>query len=306
MTFHKITIFVLSVVCAAFFTACGPSMRIAPGQLPAATLPEQQLKNEAEYAVRQYVDESSFKEIKSGPELRRITTLVDRLGVAAGYPPKTFPVHLVDAGDEVNAAAFNGASVVVYVALLRKIKSDAELSVILGHEMGHILAKHYTDAEEEKSRASAVSVGASLLGSVASIATSAAGYGGASGLAGSVTETGSGLIGYGAFVGSFSRTQEYEADHLGLLIMAKAGYDPRIAPELWKRSEEIFGSTNSSAGAFFSTHPAESDRQKALEEALPYALQFYNPANAAPTSTAEEEKPAKGKKAAKARKKVEY
>ncbi len=297
MKLRFLAILTLATLCSA----CSPQLRIKPGEMPAATLPEVELKSQAEYAVNAYVSESNYGEIKSGPELRRITALVDRLGVAAGYPPKTFPVHLVDAGEEVNAAAFNGASVVVYVALLRKVKSDAELSVVLGHEMGHILAKHYKDAEEEKSRAESVSIGASILGAVASVATSAAGYGGASDLAGSVTETSTGLIGYGAFVGSFSRTQEYEADHLGLLIMAKAGYDPRIAPEFWKRSEEVFGSTSSSAGAFFSTHPAESDRQKALEEALPYAMKFYDPAKAAPAVA--EEKPAKGKKTAKAKKK---
>lgn len=273
-------------------------MRITPGQVPPVEVPDSKLRSEAEYYVVQHIDQESFREIKSGPELKRITNLVDRLGVAAGYPSHTFPVHLVDAGDQVNAAAFNGASVVVYVELLRKISNDAELATVLGHEVGHIVAKHYTYAEEEKSRANAVSIGSSILGAAASVATSVAGFGGAADLAGDVTSTATGAIGYGAFVGSFSRLQEYEADHLGLLIMAKAGYDPRVAPAFWQRADEVFGEKSSQVGAFFNTHPAETDRQKALEEALPYALALYHPEQKvdAPDSAAKEKKEKKAKK----------
>jgi len=284
----------------AFFIGCAPSLRITPGQLPPAQLPDASLKSEAEYYVNQHIDEGNYREIKSGPDLKRIKTLVSRLAVAAGYPANTFPVHLVDAGPEVNAAAFDGASIVVYLELMRKITSDDELAVVLGHEMGHILAKHYSEAKEQEGRAQAVSVGSSILGAVASVATSVAGYGGASDLAGSVTEGATGVIGYGAFVGSFSRRQEYEADHLGLLIMAKAGYDPRKSIEFWKRSEAVFGAKSSQAGAFFNTHPAESDRQKALEEAMPYAMKLYD---GAPHVAPDSDKPDAGAKKGKARKK---
>jgi predicted Zn-dependent protease len=233
---------VVTIILLATTTACSPHMRFEPGKIPAATVPPQQVKTEAEHFVKAHINDSNFKR---------------------------FPLHLIDGGDLVNAAAFNGASIVVYKALLDKVASDDELATVLGHEIGHIIATHYKDAEEEKERGEAVAIGSSLLGAVAEVATSAAGYSGASGLAGTVATS---TIGYGAFVGSFSRTQEYEADHIGLIIMSRAGYDPNIAVKFWKRSKEVFGSSETTSAAFFSTHPASDDRADELEKALPIAL----------------------------------
>ncbi len=276
LSFPQRVLVAVTAVVALSLSACTPAMRIQPGVIPAAELPEANLKTEAESYVQQHINEENYAEIKKGPELRRVTAVIERLTQAAGYPPRTFPVHLVDAGEEVNAAAFNGASIVVYRELLDRVKSDDELATVLGHEFGHIMAKHYKEHEEEQERASAVSIGSSLLGAVASVATAAAGYGGsAADIAGGATEAATGAIGYGAFVGSFSRRQEYEADHVGLLLMAKAGYDPRVATQFWNRAEEIFGSSSSQVGAFFSTHPASKDRMEAIEEAMPSALPLY-------------------------------
>lgn len=260
------------IALSLFSSACSPTLRFKPGQMPPASAPPPELKLEAEQYVSAHIQEENLKEIYSGSELARVKRVVERLSVAAGFSRHQFPVHLVDAGDQVNAAAFNGASVVVYRELLNRVHSDDELATVLGHEIGHILAMHFKDQEEEQERAAAVNVGSSILGSVASITMSAVGLGGASSLAGSVTESATGAIGYGAFVGSFSRTQEYEADHLGLIIMARAGYDPEAAVGLWRRSEEVFGSSDSTAGAFFSTHPASGDRVEKLIEAMPFAI----------------------------------
>jgi metalloendopeptidase OMA1, mitochondrial len=256
-------------------SACSPTMRFKPGEIPQAQPIDLQLKVDAEHYVKAHIDESNYNEIHSGSSLSRLKRVVGKLSVAAGYSSNQFPVHLIDAGDMVNAAAFNGAAIVVYKALLDKVSSDADLATILGHEVGHILAKHYQDQVEEQSRAEVVGIGASILGAAASIGASVAGLGGASDIAGDITEGATGAIGYGAFVGSFSRTQEYEADHIGLILMARAGYDPKAAPDLWRRSEEIFGESDSSLGAFFGTHPASNDRVVKLEEAMPIALSEY-------------------------------
>jgi metalloendopeptidase OMA1, mitochondrial len=272
MKMRPLLLKIATIMILAAATACSPHMRFEPGKIPAATVPPQQVKTEAEHFVKAHIDDSNFKRITSGKQLARLTNVVNKLTVAAGYPIKTFPLHLVDGGDLVNAAAFNGASIVVYKALLDKVTSDDELATVLGHEIGHIIATHYKDAEEEQERGAAVAIGSSLLGVVAEVATSAAGYSGASDLAGTMAETATSTIGYGAFVGSFSRTQEYEADHIGLIIMSRAGYDPKVAVKFWKRSKEVFGSSESSSAAFFSTHPASNDRADELEKALPIAL----------------------------------
>lgn len=253
--------------------ACSPTLRFKPGQVPSAETPPAELRVEAEHYVSQHIRDENYQEIFSGPQLARTKAVVQRLSSAAGYSRNQFPVHLIDAGDLVNAAAVNGASIMVYKGLLDKVNSDTELATVLGHEVGHILAKHYQDQQEEEERAGAVSVGSSIIGAIASIATTAAGYGGASDLAGSVAESTTSAVGYGVFVGSFSRTQEYEADHIGLMIMARAGYDPNGAITLWERADEVFGSSGGSVGAFFSTHPASGDRVDKLREALPLALE---------------------------------
>lgn len=265
----------ITICCVVLcVSACGPTMRIKPGELPSVSVPPQPLRLQAEHYVAAHINEGDYREIKTGPEHKRVVNVIERLAKAAGYPPRSFPVHLLDAGEEVNAAAFNGASIVVYKELLKRVVSDEELATVLGHEIGHIVASHYKDKDEEENRAAAVNIGSGLLGAAANIATSAAGYSGAADLAGDATEAASGAVGYGAVVGSFNRTQEYEADHLGLIIMAKAGYDPHTAIGFWQRADQIFGSSTSSLGAFFSTHPASSDRMTALQEALPYALKY--------------------------------
>jgi len=258
-------------------TSCSPKLRFKPGEMPEAVTPPVALKSEAENYVTAHINEGNYDEIRSGPEYRRLVRIIDRLTIGAGYAPKTFPVHLVDAGQEVNAAAFNGASIVVYKELLNRVPSDEGLATVLGHEVGHILAKHYKDAAEEQSKAQGVSAASSILGTITDVALSQSGYGHVSGIAGSATEAVTGAIAYGAIVGSFNRTQEYEADHLGLIIMAKAGYNPESAIAFWRDAERIFGTSSSSIGSFFSTHPAFKDRVTSLEEAMPYAKSAYKP-----------------------------
>jgi predicted Zn-dependent protease len=268
---NRIYFLAIFLFTLGIFTGCSPTMRFKPGQLPVAEPPPKELKIEAEQYVHAHIDEENYQEISSGADLERIKRIIGKVSVAAGYSANQFPVHLVEAGEDVNAAAFNGASIVVYRELLRRVPSDGQLAAVLGHEVGHILAKHYKDAEEEEERAAAVGAGASILGAIASVATSVAGFGGVSNVAGDLTEGASGALGYGAFVGAFSRTQEYEADHIGLILMSRAGYNPEDAVTLWKRSEEVFGSADSTVGSFFSTHPASGDRIEKLQEALPLA-----------------------------------
>jgi predicted Zn-dependent protease len=81
------------------------------------------------------------------------------------------------------------------------------------------------------------------------------------------------MVGMGAYALAYDRDMEYEADHIGMMLMAKAGYDPSAAIRFWTNSDEIFGGSNSLS--FFSTHPSNSDRLDALNEYLPIAQQYY-------------------------------
>ena len=92
------------------------------------------------------------------------------------------------------------------------------------------------------------------------------------------------VFGVGAMVGgqllllSYSRKHEYEADKMGLMLMAKAGYDPTEAPKFWERMSARFGSGGGSE--FLSTHPSNANRIRALNDALPEAIEIYNKSKA--------------------------
>ena len=265
----------LAVFFLISMSACAGRAGVKVGEIPPPAIPSAEQKDDARAFVNHFADDEGHTLIKSGPLVQRVDRIISRLTKAAGFPAKTFNVHVVDAGEDSNAMAVNGASIVVFKKLLERVSEDDDLAVVLGHEVGHILGRHSEENHEEKDRAQAVEVGSTILGVIASVAAAAAGAPDVAGDIGDITQSTTGMIGYGAFVGSFSRDQEYEADHIGLMLMAKAGYDPKRAAPFWQRSEEIFGSSYGSLEAFFSTHPAPGDRVNSLVEALPIAEQYY-------------------------------
>lgn len=267
------------VALLIFLQSCATRQGLNVGEIPVAKIPTPSDRDIAENAISGEIDNNNYTPITSGPLVKRATKLVDEITVAAGYPKGTFPVHVVDAGEEVNAVTVNSSSFMIYSELMNRVNNDSELMTIIGHEMAHALARHSDEAEEESSRSDAVSIGSTLLGTAAAVGVALAGGGGqAANLAGDLTEGVTGAVGYGVFVGSYSRDQEYEADHLGLMLMAKAGYDPSAALNFWSKASEVFGSEHGSVGAFFSTHPGHEDRLDELRAALPVAMLYYNEA----------------------------
>lgn len=248
--------------------------KVPLGTIPQAEPPTKSASNEAVQGLVGIAASQGYKVTQRGSEYVRVKRIWDRLTVAAGAKQGLWPVFIVDAGEDVNAAAVNGAAMEVHKELVHRVKDDAQLATVLSHEMGHILAKHHENAEKQEANAEAVEVGASVLGSAVSTVGRSLGWA-LPGLAGSATEATASLVGDGAFVKSFSRSQEYDADQVGLMIMAKAGYNPNSALAFWKNANEILGNYDSTS--FFSTHPSHEDRLENLEEALPYAMNYYKP-----------------------------
>ena len=138
---------------------------------------------------------------------------------------------------------------------------------MLGHEVGHVLARH---AAERMSQGVMLQIAATGL-SVALGAQSPA-----------TRDAVMQAFGLGAQVGlllPFSRSQETEADHIGLILMAKAGYDPHAALALWRRFEK---SGKEQPPEFVSTHPSYGARVRNIESWLPEAMSYYHPDLAAP------------------------
>ncbi len=152
---------------------------------------------------------------------------------------------------QINAFCLPGGKVAVYTGILNVCRTDAGLAVVMGHEIGHALARHGGERISQNQVADIVKVAvATSLGNMdpqqrAQII---------------------GLLGAGVQVGvllPFSRSQESEADHIGVLMMAQAGYDPNEAIEFWQRMNQA---TGSGGGGWLSTHPDHGTRAADLRK----------------------------------------
>jgi len=195
-------------------------------------------------------------------EAERIVRKVgERIAAAANKPEYKWEFTVINDPETVNAFAVPGGKVAVYTGIFGPARDEAGLAVVLGHEVAHALARHPAErmSQEMLLQLGGVGLGVALGGNPA--------------LANQVLQ----VYGLGAGVGlalPFSRSQESEADHIGLILMAKAGYDPRAALDLWHRMEKKEGG-KSAPPEFLSTHPGYETRIHQLREFLPEALRYY-------------------------------
>lgn len=167
--------------------------------------------------------------------------------------------------NEANAFCMPGGKIVVYEGILPITKDETGLAVVLGHEVAHAVAKH---ANERMSQQLVAQSGSAAL----DIA-----LGGASP---AVQTAASSVYGLGAQYGvmlPYSRKQELEADRLGLIFMAMAGYNPELAENFWVRMSQ--SSTGNKPSEFMSTHPSDETRIKKIHEDLPEAMKYYKRSN---------------------------
>jgi len=163
--------------------------------------------------------------------------------------------------DEVNAWCMPGGKVVVYTGILPITQDEAGLATVMGHEIAHAVARH---GNERMSQA--------LLAQMGGIGLSAA----LKEKPAKTRELWMTAFGLGAQVGvllPYSRLQEKEADHLGLIFMAMAGYDPNRAVDFWQRMAQKKG--GQAPPEFLSTHPADETRIAKIEELVPEAMKYY-------------------------------
>lgn len=165
-----------------------------------------------------------------------------------------------------NAFALPGGKVGVNSGIFKVAKNDAQLAAVIGHELAHIVAGHSGERMSTGVLSTAAVVGVGLLmGDNVSDAQRIAATTGAGAVAGL------GML-------RFSRSQELEADKLGALYMARAGYDPRESIQLWKNFAAADTGSSSGRGAeFLSSHPLDSTRISQLEAWMPRAMEEYRP-----------------------------
>jgi predicted Zn-dependent protease len=163
----------------------------------------------------------------------------------------------------MNAFALPGGKIAVYTGIFPVAKTEAGLAAVLGHEVTHALARH---GAERMSQGQLTNVTLQVLGTAAGTAGDNAMLGQAAMAA----------LGAGVQVGvllPFSRKHESEADYIGILLAADAGYDPRESVHLWERMEQVSGGKGPSE--FLSTHPGHETRIEQLKKWMPEAMAIY-------------------------------
>ena len=217
-------------------------------------------------AEEMQMGKQAYQEILSKEKVsnnQRLNAILQRVGkriaAAANQPNYQWEFKLIESKQQ-NAFALPGGKVAFYTGILEPCQTEAGIAVVMGHEVAHATARH---GGQRITQAMGTQLGLAALSSII----------------GGKDSTQKGLLmaalGLGAQVGvalPFSRSNESEADKIGLVYMARAGYDPREAPAFWGRFAK---STGGAPPEFLSTHPASARRAENLRNQLSSVMPIY-------------------------------
>ncbi len=250
----------LGALCAAAM-ACGPQ---GCGTVPETGRSQFNVLSagaERQLGAEAYAETlSGARTLSTGPEFDRVQRVGRRIAEASGrrYPKSVagfeWQFAVIDT-PEVNAWMLPGGKSAVNTGLLKLATSDDELAIVMGHEAAHAIARHGAERISRGMAAEIVFGVASASGEIDPVLVDA-------------TATAYGAMGETAF----SRSEESEADHIGLMIAADAGYDPRASLSFWKK---MAANGANAPFEFLSTHPSDETRVKRLEQLLPKAEAVY-------------------------------
>lgn len=213
---------------------------------------------------------SEFEKIKSekrrssnGTQTAAVNRVAERLRRIVPMPDARWEFVLFD-DSSPNAFALPGGKVGVNTGIFKVARNDAQLAAVLGHELAHVVAGH---SGERMSTGILGAVGVAVL-------DAALGSDRSTGSRAATSTAASAAVGLGML--RFSRGQELEADKLGALYMARAGYDPQESIQLWQNFAADRSKKGSGTPAFLSTHPLDSTRIESLRAFMPRALAEYH------------------------------
>lgn len=220
---------------------------------------------EKDLGLQAYREVLSKEPITHDPDatepLRRIVARLAPIAEnVAGRSDFQWEVNAIKDDKTINAFVLPGGKIAVYTGIFPVAQTEAGMAIILGHEVGHAIARHAGERVSQQ-------LGAQLVGTVLAVGIQGSGYGNMIMAA----------YGLGAQVGvllPYSRLQEEEADRIGLVLAARAGYDPHAALGVWQRMAALPGDR---PPQFLSTHPEPEARLKDIEAFLPQVMAQFRP-----------------------------
>jgi predicted Zn-dependent protease len=216
--------------------------------------------------VQAYQQILKKEKVSTNPEHNALVQRVGRrIAEATGRKDYQWEFKVIENDKMINAFALPGGKVAVYTGILPVTRDEAGLAAVMGHEVAHAIARH---GGERVSQGLLVQVGLGVVQAALGSQDPA------------TTKQVATLLGAGAAVGlilPFSRSQESEADRLGMIYMAKAGYDPHAARDLWVRMGQA-SKGQQKPPEFLSTHPANQTRIRQIEAWMPEAMRYYDQA----------------------------
>ncbi len=253
---------IIGAILALLFIGCTKAPITGRSQLITVS-PQQELALGFESAKQVLQKEKVSSDPQKNAMVKRIGQGIAQVANGQYSIAKTFQweFFVIDNNEEANAFCLPGGKVFVYTGLFKYVANDDELAMVMGHEIGHALARH---GAERMSSGQLQQIGGQVVGAVMQSR-------------GNPTNTAMVMSAFG--IGSqlgvmlpHSRTQEYEADHIGLVLAAKAGYNPRSALTFWEK----FSKSGKTPPEYLSTHPAPTNRIAKIKSLLPNVMPLYN------------------------------
>ena len=267
---------------AALMLACGTSSKVPiTGRKHSLLVSDSQILSLSKQEYSKFLSSAKLSSNAANTAMvkrvgQRLAKAVETYLVNNGYQDELknfeWEFNLV-ADNQVNAFCMPGGKIVVYEGLLPVSQDEASLAIVLGHEIAHAVAKHSAEQMSKKMRqAYGTQIGGSILGAIGGQTV------------GDIAQIAAGQ--YFSFRNlKYSRDNESEADHMGLIFAAMAGYDPSVAVGFWQRMAAKSGNSNGSD--MFSDHPSDAKRIAAIQQLLPEGMAYYKAAtqSAANSST---------------------
>jgi predicted Zn-dependent protease len=230
----------------------------------------------------------AYSQVKSDPKMRhsqdpreiepvkRVATRIVEAAKRSKYAQIAqqfeWEVTVIKDDKTANAFALPGGKMAVYTGIFPMAKTEAGLAAVMGHEVVHALARHGAERMSQ----------GQLTNTFLQVAGAAIGLSGGNPMLGQATMA---ALGAGAQVGvllPFSRKHESEADYIGILLAADAGYDPQESVHLWERMEQLSG--GGGQAEFLSTHPGHETRIEQLKKWMPEAMAIYQKRSPVPAT----------------------